>query len=53
MLPPPRLEATASLPAGARSLPPVLHNAFEAPHGSQAVVLVNWTVKRQHVRLAW
>ncbi|NLF71673.1 MAG: hypothetical protein GX575_21800 [Candidatus Anammoximicrobium sp.] len=53
MLPPPRLEFTAPVPAGARTLPPVLHNAFEAPDGSQAAVLVNWTDQRETVRLAW
>lgn len=53
MLHPPRLETAAPIPAGARSLPPVLHNAFEAPDGSQAVVLVNWTATPQKVGLTW
>jgi hypothetical protein len=53
MLHPPRLTTAAPIPAGARSLPPVLHNAFQAPDGSQAVVLVNWTAAPQTVGLTW
>lgn len=53
MLHPPRLEMNELIPAGARNLPPVLHNAFEAPDGSRAVVLANWTTKPQKVYLTW
>ncbi len=53
MLHPPRLETAALVAAGEKSLPPVLHNAFEAPDGSQAVVLANWTAKPQSVKLNW
>lgn len=53
MLHPPRLEAGAPVSAGTRRLPPVMHNAFEAPDGSQAVVLANWTANAQSVKLAW
>jgi len=53
MLHPPRLETGPLILAGPRRLPPVLHNAFEAPDGSQAVVLANWTANPQSVRLAW
>lgn len=31
----------------------VLHNADEAPDGSQAVVLANWTSNAQRVTLTW
>lgn len=53
MLHPPRLAVTTPGPAGVDSQPPVLHNAFEAPDGSRAVVLVNWTTSPQTVRLTW
>jgi hypothetical protein len=53
MLHPPRLESGVPIAAGQRNLPPVLHNAFEAPDGTQAVVLANWTLKPQSVKLAW
>ena len=53
MLHPPRLETAELIPTGTRNLPPVLHNAFEAPDGSQAVVLANWTTKPQKVYLTW
>lgn len=36
-----------------RSLPPVLHNAFEAPDGSRAAILVNWTALPQNLTLVW
>lgn len=36
-----------------RTLPPVLHNAFEAPDGSRAVILVNWTGLPQKLTLDW
>ena len=53
MLHPPRLETGEPIAAGGRNLAPVLHNAFEAPDGSQAVVLANWTAKPQRVKLTW
>lgn len=53
MLHPPRLEIGDPVPAGTKRLPPVLHNAFEAPDGSRGVVLVNWTTKEQNAKLTW
>jgi len=53
MIHPPRLECAARVAAGQRELAPVLHNAFEAPDGSQAVVLANWTAAAQQVTLHW
>ena len=53
MVHPPRLETGPLIPAGHRRLPPVLHNAYEAPDGSQAVVLANWTSNAQRVTLTW
>lgn len=49
---PPRLECAAQQYAG-RSLPAILHNAFAAPDGSQAVILVNATDAPQTGRLTW
>ncbi len=53
MVHPPRLETGPLIPAGHRRLAPVLHNAYEAPDGSQAVVLANWTSSAQRVTLTW
>jgi hypothetical protein len=53
MLHPPRLETGPLVAAGPRRLPAVLHNAYEAPDGSQAAVLANWTTSPQHVKLTW
>ncbi len=53
MLHPPQLDTAEAISAGTRSMSPVLHNAFEAPDGSQAVILANWTRKPQEVRLTW
>ena len=36
-----------------RAMPAVLHNAFRAADGSEAVVLVNATDAPQSVRLTW
>lgn len=36
-----------------RTLPSVLHNAFEAPDGSRAVILANWTALPQNLSLIW
>ena len=36
-----------------RALPAVLHNAFRAPDGTEAVVLANPTLEAQHVTLTW
>jgi hypothetical protein len=36
-----------------RRLPTILHNAWAAPDGSQAVVLVNATAATQTGRLTW
>jgi hypothetical protein len=53
MLHPPRLDTAPMIQLGAIRFPPVLHNAFEAADGSQAVVLANWTDERQATKLAW
>ena len=50
MIPPPRLEA-ASIPYNKISLPAVLHNAFRAADGREAVVLVNATAVPQKATL--
>ena len=36
-----------------RNLPVVLHNAFRAPDGTEAVVLANTSLALQHVTLEW
>jgi len=52
MLHPPRLEC-ASQDVMGRPLPAIWHNAWAAPDGSQAVVLVNATAAAQTGRLTW
>lgn len=52
MLHPPRLECDHFERDG-RRFAAVLHNAFVAADGSQAVVLVNPTANRQHAVLTW
>lgn len=52
MLHPPHLEA-GTLQAQGRAWPAVLHNAFQAPDGSQAVVMVNVSEQSQTAKLAW
>jgi len=52
MLHPPRLE-TGTLEDTGRPLPAILHNAFAAPDGSEAVVVINATDAPQTGRLRW
>jgi hypothetical protein len=52
MLHPPHLEA-GSLQAQGRAWPAILHNAFQAPDGSQAVVMVNVSEQPQTAKLTW
>lgn len=52
MLHPPKLE-TATFEYQKRRFPAILHNAFEAADGSQAVVLVNATDQPQTGKLTW
>jgi len=52
MIHPPRLEC-ASIEALGRTLPAVLHNAFQAADGSRAVVMVNAGDEPQNIKLAW
>jgi hypothetical protein len=52
MLHPPKLELATPEPV-AHDFPPILHNAFRAPDGSEAVVLVNVTDDDQAGRLHW
>lgn len=49
---PPRLECATQDVQG-RTLPVIFHNAFAAPDGSEAVVMVNATAKPQAGRLLW
>jgi hypothetical protein len=53
MLHPPRLETAPAIQLGTLRFAPVLHNAFEAADGSQAVVLANWTAEQQATKLTW
>ena len=52
MLHPPRLEIGTFDSAG-RPFPAILHNAFQAPDGSSAVILVNVTDAPQTGQLTW
>lgn len=52
MLHPPSL-ATGPIQAEGREWPAILHNAFRAPNGSDAVVMVNITDQPQTGKLAW
>ncbi|MDH7571347.1 MAG: hypothetical protein QHJ73_17350, partial [Armatimonadota bacterium] len=52
MLRPPRLD-TAAITYRDRRLPAIFHNAFRAPDGTEAVVLVNGTTTRQAGTLYW
>lgn len=52
MVHPPRLECGTTEAMG-RTYPAVLHNAFEAPDGSVAAVLVNATDRPQKAACAW
>ena len=51
-LPPPPLEC-ADVAHGDRTFPGILHNAYEAPDGSQAVILVNASDVAQLGTLRW
>ena len=52
MLHPPPLK-TAMLEHHGQKMPAVMHNAFRAPDGSEAVVLANASHEKQTVRLLW
>jgi hypothetical protein len=52
MLHPPKLETGMTQYAG-RELPAVLHNAYRAPDGSEAVIVVNATGEQQKAELSW
>ncbi|MBI2300887.1 MAG: hypothetical protein HYU66_18410, partial [Armatimonadetes bacterium] len=52
MLHPPHLECAVAK-RGERAWPAILHNAYAAPDGSRAVVLVNATDEPQTGRLTW
>ena len=52
MLPPPPLE-TAATRRKDSPLPPLLHNAYRAPDGGEAVVIVNTTDEDQTATLHW
>lgn len=49
---PPKLECGVQVADG-RRLPAIFHNAFAAPDGSEAVILVNATAAPQSSRLTW
>ena len=53
MLHPPRLIAAEAKDAKGAGLPAILHNAYRAPDGSEAVVLVNATDRPQQGVLEW
>lgn len=53
ILHPPELRTGPLVGLGELRIAPVLHNAFEAPDGSQAVVLANWTAVAQQATLNW
>jgi len=52
MLHPPKLETGVTTYAG-REFPAILHNAYRAPDGSEAVIAVNVTDEPQDGRLTW
>jgi hypothetical protein len=52
MLHPPKLECKPRQYAG-RELPAVLHNAYRAPDGSEAVIMVNASDEPQQAKLTW
>lgn len=52
MLHPPKLEVEEA-PETPDGLPAVLHNAFQAPDGSEAVIVVNATSEPLRTRLSW
>lgn len=52
MLHPPKV-TLEDAPETSDGLPAVLHNAFRAPDGSEAVVLVNATERPLHAEMAW
>ncbi|NOZ24132.1 MAG: hypothetical protein GXP25_23900 [Planctomycetes bacterium] len=53
MLHPPKLDCGEVNISKERTLPAILHNAYCAPDGSEAVVLVNITDVAQRGKLAW
>jgi hypothetical protein len=53
MLHPPELRTGPAVQLGELRFAPVLHNAFQAADGSQAVVLANWTATAQQATLNW
>lgn len=52
MLHPPALQ-TGSIEVQGRHFPAILHNAFEAPNGSRALVMVNVSDSPQEARFLW
>jgi hypothetical protein len=52
MLHPPKFE-TATITHRGKTLPSILHNAYRAADGSEAVILVNGTSQRQTGKLFW
>ena len=52
MLHPPKLETAEQTVAG-RTLPAILHQAYQAADGSRAVIVVNATHQPQPGRLHW
>lgn len=53
MLHPPRLRTGTTQGNSVRELPAILHNAYRAPDGSEAVVAVNITDEAQECVLSW
>ncbi|MBI4978572.1 MAG: hypothetical protein HZC28_13920 [Spirochaetes bacterium] len=52
MLHPPKLSC-ASMQSGKRTVPAVMHNAFRAPDGSDAVIAVNASEEKQMATVSW
>jgi hypothetical protein len=52
MLHPPKLD-TATITHRAKTLPAIMHNAYRAADGSEAVILANGTSQRQTGKLFW
>jgi len=52
LLHPPKLE-TATVTYKGKTYPAILHNAYRAPDGSEAVIAANPTLRKQSARLNW
>jgi hypothetical protein len=53
MLHPPPLEVAGTVTWRGKTLPAILHNAFRAPDGTEAVILANGSSDTQSATLTW